>query len=179
MSNVVLNPYSYAVQGLDRCWEGGTEVEGIAFNQQSTYNRFGAGQRILTGSEYIGETLTIASFVISLYAGKSPAGNLECRVIANSGSGGASGTTIGYVDMTTLTTSMTKTNFTGTGTRVLQANDCIFLLMPLGSSTNGYEVGLLQDTNSFIDYQDSCYVQSDFESFYFQNNDCNWCFNVS
>jgi len=171
------NPYRYA-ESLERCFISGSENEGINFNASATYNRFGAGQRILTGSEYIGETLTTMSFYLKLGAGKTPSGNLECRVIPNSGSGGSSGTTIGYIDMTTLSETTTKRNFTGTGTRVLVANDCIFLIMPSGSSANGYEVYLLNDSSTFIDNQDMCFVQSSWTSFYFQANDCNWCFNV-
>ena len=89
MSNFVINPYLFA-EDLDVCFTEGESYDlGIGFNSGGDYTRFGVGQRIKTGSDYIGKTLTTASFYIRLVSGKTPSGTLTCTVIPTSGSGGS------------------------------------------------------------------------------------------
>jgi len=182
MSEILTNPYRYAVS-LERCFLGGsTEFEGINPSNGVNYNRFGVGQQILAGSEYIGQTLTTASFYLKLGAGVTLTGDLLCRVIPNSGSGGIGGTDIGTIDMSTLTESVVKRDFFGDGTRELETNDCIFLLMPTGTPpASGYAIYPRGTGGTgFIDNQKMCLVGwlNGSRVFTFQNNDNDWCFNV-
>ena len=181
MSPTIFNPYRYA-EDLDVCFTEGESYDlGIGFNSGGSYTRFGVGQRIKTGSDYIGKTLTTASFYIRLVSGKTPSGTLTCTVIPTSGSGGSmSGTDIGTIDLTSLDETGAKINFTGDNTRELEANDCIFCYMPSGT-WGGYEIQFLHKATSYIENQDIAYVQnlSGALDFSFSDGDCNWCFNVS
>jgi len=177
-----------AGESLERCYTDDGSEEGIAFNHGSIFNRFGNGQRILAGSDYIGETLTTASFYLRKGNGMTPTGTLTCRVVPDctDSSTALSGTIIGTTDLAGLNTyasGFAKVNFTGTGTRVLAANDCIILYMPASASPTGYQVLVKNSGAGTIDNQDSGFVEGTASypqlHFYFSSSDCNWCFNVS
>ena len=180
MSNFVINPYNIPL--ISYCYTTNVSEtdNGMGYDDEGDYRRFGGGQRILTGSSTVGETLTTASFYLRKASGRTPTGTLTCAVLPSNGTGGtASGIVIGTYNLASLPTSYGKINFSGTNTRVIAPNDCIMLYMP-ENTWNGYEIEIQSDAEGTQANQDMCFLEwlSSSERVYFYTaHDADWCFN--
>ena len=116
MSEVVVNPYQFAVASEEFC-------NNLFDDDQSLTSNSRAGQQWKAGSDMVGKTLKTITVPMKYDSDGGSTDNIYGRVYDSDGSTLLS--TIGSVSNSTLTTSFANVTFTGTATQTIEAGDWI------------------------------------------------------